>query len=29
MTINITLTDGSVKNYTDAVDGYTIAADIS
>jgi len=29
MTINITLTDGSVKNYDDPVDGFTIASDIS
>lgn len=29
MTINITLTDGSVKNYDDSVDGFTIASDIS
>jgi len=29
MTINITLTDGSVKNYLDPVDGFTIASDIS
>ena len=29
MTINITLTDGSLKNYNDPVDGFTIASDIS
>ena len=29
MTINITLTDGSVKNYDDPVDGFAIASDIS
>ena len=29
MTINITLTDGTVKNYSEPVDGFEIASDIS